>query len=181
MRRRGVLIVLATVVLTGAAAIAFLAAGQRELLAPALQQVAPASAVTATALAGTVYAREGADRLLQRERTGHPCSAAVEMGCPPSTPLRSVPMFLVRDSVNAIRAFIAQDPRNGCALDWRIDVSDGAFYDTCHGSLYDRQGRRIGGPSPWNLNEWAVLEKDGAIFIDPTKILTGAAPGFYPR
>jgi hypothetical protein len=36
----------------------------------------------------------------------------------------------------------------------------------------------VGGPSPWNLNEWAVELRDGKVFVDPSKILTGQAPGF---
>jgi Rieske Fe-S protein len=47
------------------------------------------------------------------------------------------------------------------------------FYDECHGALYDRQGRVVGGPSPWNLNQWAVEVRDNTIFVDPSKIVTG--------
>lgn len=99
------------------------------------------------------------------------------MGCPLSTPVRMVPLFLVRDSADAIRAFIGQDPRNGCKLLWRTDVQGGVFYDPCHGSLYNRQGRVVGGPSPWNLNAWAVEVIDGKVVVDPSRILTGHAPG----
>jgi Rieske [2Fe-2S] domain len=142
------------------------------------QEVGQASDVAATPTVTSVRARDGADRLLQRERTGYPCSSAEPtMGCPVSTPVRMVPLFLVRDSVGAIRAFIGEDPRNSCKLLWRTDIQGGVFYDPCHGSLYNRQGRVVGGPSPWNLNEWAVGTSDGKVFVDPSKILTGQAPG----
>jgi nitrite reductase/ring-hydroxylating ferredoxin subunit len=95
------------------------------------------------------------------------------MGCPLSTPVRTVSLFLVRDAADMIRAFIGEDPRNGCVLLWRTDVRGGVFYDPCHASLYNRQGRVVGGPSPWDLNEWAVEVKDGKVFVDPSKIITG--------
>jgi nitrite reductase/ring-hydroxylating ferredoxin subunit len=144
------------------------------------QEVASASEVTATPLSGNVRARQGADRLLQRERAGYPCGfvfpgAVPTLGCSPSTPVQMVPLFLVRDSADAIRAFIGEDPRNGCRLLWRTDVQGGVFYDPCHGSLYNRQGRVVGGPSPWDLNAWAVEVKGGKVFVDPTKIITGQA------
>ncbi len=85
-----------------------------------------------------------------------------------------VPLLLVRDSADTIRAFIGEDPRNGCVLVSRTDLLRG-FYDPCHGSIYDRKGRVVGGPSPWDLNEWAVEVRDGKVFVDPSKIITGTA------
>jgi hypothetical protein len=166
--------------LAAGAAIAFvLLAGGSEALSS--QQVASASEVTASPLAGSVRARQGADRLLQRERTGYPCGAVSPgavptMGCSLSTPVQMVPLFLVRDFADfrsTIRAFIGEDPRNGCRLVWRTDIQGGVFYDPCHGSMYDRQGRVVGGPSPWDLNEWSVEVRDGKVFVDPSKIITG--------
>jgi Rieske [2Fe-2S] domain len=177
-RKRGIaLIALAGVIVAGAAlAFVLLAGGPADTIPP--QEVALASDVTATPIAASVRARDGADRLLQRERTGRPCSTAEPaLGCPLSTPVQMVPLFLVRDSAGAIRAFIGEDPRNSCKLLWRTDVQSGVFYDPCHGSLYNRQGRVVGGPSPWNLNEWAVGISDGKVSVDPSKILTGQAPG----
>jgi nitrite reductase/ring-hydroxylating ferredoxin subunit len=156
--------------------IAFVAGGRSETLTS--QEVGRTLAITGTPLSGSVRAPDGADRLLQRERTGYPCGAVPTMGCPPSTPIRMVPLFLVRDAADTIRAFIGEDPRNSCKLLWRTDVQGGVFYDPCHASMYDRQGRVVGGPSPWNLNEWAVELRDGKVFVDPSKILTGQAPGF---
>lgn len=165
-----------------AAVLAFIFLAHRESVALPVQEVARASEITATPLVREVTAQDGADRLLQRERTGHPCAAsAPTMGCPAFTPIRTVPVFLVRDSSDRIRAFIGEDPRNSCKLLWRTDVQSGVFYDPCHGSLYDRQGRVVGGPSPWDLNEWAVETKNDTVLVDPSKILTGDAPGFARR
>ena len=172
---------MAGVAIAGAAlAFVLVARSAAEAIPP--QEVGQASDITATPTHASVRARDGADRLLQRERTGYPCSSAEPiMGCPLSTPVRMVPLFLVRDSSGAIRAFIGEDPRNSCKLLWRTDIGSGVFYDPCHGSLYDRQGRVVGGPSPWNLNEWAVGISDGRVSVDPSKILTGQAPGIGTR
>lgn len=165
-----------------AAAIAFVFLAHRESVALPQQEVAEASAVNATPLVRGVTAQDGADRLLQRARTGRPCTAtAPTMGCPPFTPIREVQVFVVRDSSDRIRAFIGEDPRNGCKFLWRTDVQAGVFYDPCHGSLYDRQGHVVGGPSPWNLNEWAVEVRNDRVLVDPSKTITGDAPGFTGR
>jgi nitrite reductase/ring-hydroxylating ferredoxin subunit len=176
-RGRGVLLLVAGCALVaGVIVIAFIPWGRGETLTT--QEVAHASEVTATPIASSVRAQDGADRLLQRERTGYPCGGAPTMGCPLSVPVRMVPLFLIRDSGNTIRAFVGEDPRNGCKLLWRTDIHDGAFFDSCHGSFYNRDGRVIGGPSPWNLNEWAVEVTDDTVFVDPARIIPGGAPGF---
>jgi nitrite reductase/ring-hydroxylating ferredoxin subunit len=172
MRGRGVLLLVGLSILVGAVILTVLTfSGRSDALA--VQSVGNASEVGGTPIARTVRAADGADRLLQRERTGYPCGGAQTMGCPVSTPLRMVPMFLVRDSAGAIHAFIGNDPRNGCALEWRSEVQGGVFYDGCHGAVYDRQGRVLGGPSSWELNQWSVEVRDNTVFVDPSKIITG--------
>ena len=172
MRRRGVLLPVALSIFVAAVIlVVFALSGRGDALA--VQSVGNASEVGSTPLSGMVRAADGADRLLQRERTGYPCDGAQMMGCPPSTPVRMVPLFLVRDSAGTIRAFIGRDPRNGCALEWLPDVQGGVFHDVCHGALYDRQGRVVGGPSPWNLNQWTVEVRDNTVFVDPSRIITG--------
>lgn len=172
MRGRGVLLVVGvSLFVVGLFLIVLTLGGRSDALA--VQSVGSASEVGTTPLSATVRAPDGADRLLQRERTGYPCGGAQTMGCPVSTPIRLVPVFLVRDSAGTIHAFIGKDPRNGCALEWRSDVQGGVFYDVCHGALYDRQGHVVGGPSPWNLNQWTVEVRDNTVFVDPSKIITG--------
>jgi hypothetical protein len=84
----------------------------------------------------------------------------------------------------ALHAFIGEDPRNGCALEWMTLPSDynwfidgvrvqAVFRDPCHGSQYDRRGQVIGGPSPWNLIELATAIRDGDLYVDPGNILVG--------
>lgn len=173
-------VVVALFVLVAVAAVAFVGLGHRESIALPIQDVGRASEIDQTPRIVSLIAEGGADRVLQRDRTGNPCGVMI-MGCPPSTPVRQVPLILVRDPTGTIRAFVGEDPRDGCLLDWRPEFPPGVLRDICHGSIYDRQGHRIGGPSPWDLNEWAVQVRGDRILVDPSKIVTGAAPGFAQR
>lgn len=72
-------------------------------------------------------------------------------------------LYVVRDNDGSIRAFIGVDPRNGCELRWL--PSYGQFEDRCHASIYDRDGRHIAGPGPWDLNEAVIDIRNGAIYV----------------
>ena len=87
-----------------------------------------------------------------------------------------------------MHAFIGTDPRNGCALQWKTLPSESNWYidgvrvqavfnDPCHGSAYDRRGRVIAGPSPWDLNELATEVRGTELFVDPGRILVGTCRG----
>lgn len=91
-------------------------------------------------------------------------------------------LYLARDEGGAVRAFLAADPRNGCALDWiRVAMSTGPsgatyeqrFHDVCHGSLYDRNGTPAGGPGPWALDEAVISVRDGVVFVRTREVRTG--------
>lgn len=148
--------------------------------------VAKTSEVSRTPLAVQVKMRQGADRVLQRQQTGLlPCSAQT-MGCPAVLQVENVTVLLVRDDAAVLHAFVGEDPRNGCGLEWLPSATAGAsgpglFDDVCHGSLYDRTGDRVGGPSPWNLNELATSIRDDVIWIDTGHIVVGACPGCPSR
>ena len=89
-----------------------------------------------------------------------------------------LPIYLVR-SDGSVRAFIGIDPRNGCRLVVRhIQMQSGGsavttLYDACHGSLYDLTGSRIGGPSPWSLDELFANVRDGVVYIDRSSVTPG--------
>jgi Rieske Fe-S protein len=103
------------------------------------------------------------------------------MGCPVTTELRATLVFLVRDEGDQLHAFIGEDPRNACALEWIPEKPEkqqpAVFHDICHGSIYDRRGHIIGGPSPFDLNELATEIRDGDVYVDPGRILIGQCPG----
>jgi hypothetical protein len=175
VRNRGLLLVVGGALLVGSAVVVFLA--QR----PPLYQYPPPYVVAKAAdLSGTpqpiqVVLQRGADRVLQRNGTGFPCPPVQrQMGCPASPEFRPTSVFLVRDEAGGLHALIGEDPRNGCALEWKYETM---FYDVCHGSIYDRRGQRVGGPSPWNLNELALEIRDGDVYINPGRIVVGACPG----
>lgn len=185
MRGKGVLLVTALAGAAALGAVAFLA--QRPAYGPALapHAVARVSDVSPTPLAVKVLFRRGSDRILQRERTGlRPCSTG-DMGCQSSVETVPVRVFLVQDEAGLLHAFIGEDPRSGCALEWRAEQVEqrqpAGFHDLCHGSHYDRRGRIAGGPSPWGLNELALEARGDMLWVDPRAILTGpchaCAPG----
>jgi len=164
--------------------VAFLAQEKgREVAAPSyVGMVVPLDEMSLTPRGIPVVMRRGADRVQQRAGSSSflPCGPGV-MGCASSSGLVPVTVFLLRDETGQPRAFIGEDPRNGCALEWvpgRAEQQQRAvFHDSCHGSIYDRQGRVVGGPSPWNLNGLAIEVREGKAYIDPKVIVTGDCPG----
>lgn len=185
MRRKGVLIVLGGALLGAVGVVAFLAQRPAGVNPPPPYAVARAADVTTTPQAISVVMRRGFDRVLHREGSRLSCADG-SMGCPGTTELRPTTVFLVRDEGGVPHAFIGEDPRNGCALEWKTlppDYNwfiegvrvDGGFYDLCHGSMYDRHGRVIAGPSPWDLNQLATEIRDADLYVDPGTILVGAS------
>src|SRR5712692_134562 len=135
MRKKGVLLVVGGVVVLALGLVGVLARQSREEQPPAPSAAATVDEISTTPRPVQVVMRRGADRVLQRERAGVPCSAGV-MGCPGSIELWGVTIFLVRDEGDALHAFIGEDPRNGCALEWlpeRPELQQRAlFHDVCH-------------------------------------------------
>jgi hypothetical protein len=175
VRNRRLLLVLGGA-LAAAALILFLAQRSPVYPYPPPYIVARAAEVSGTPQAIQVVLQRGADRTLQRYRSDWRCSPMPgQMGCPASIEVRPITMFLVRDEAGALHAFIGEDPRNGCALEWL--TSPGVFHDVCHGSIYDRRGQRVGGPSPWNLNQLATEIRGGDVYIDAGRIVIGDCPG----
>ena len=89
-----------------------------------------------------------------------------------------LPVWVVRTDGD-VRAFIAIDPRNGCSLDmiltYASSYSKGAtvFHDICHGSVYDHAGQRVGGPSPWGLDQLVLSVRNGTVYADRHSVIPG--------
>lgn len=172
--------------------VAFLAQRPAEIPPPAPYAVAKIEAVTSTPLVVSVVMNRGADRLMQRQRYGSPWQCTVvSMGCPATTELRATPVFLVNDEAGTLHAFVGEDPRTGCALDWlpatgtqtatgTINGHPAYLHDTCQGSVYNRRGEIAGGPSQFNLNELATEVRDGDVYVNPGRIIVGAC-GYCSR
>lgn len=98
------------------------------------------------------------------------------MGPRPSQPELGV--WLVR-SGSDVHAFIASDPRNGCRLEllyatrYRGEPGEPVLHDICHGSLYLLSGQRMGGPSPWDLDELVASVRGGVVYVDRRSVLPG--------
>lgn len=176
------MIVIAGAVVGAIAVVAFLAQRPPAYVS-APYAVAKVAEVSSTPKAVSVVMRRGAERVLQRERSGFG-SCPGSLGCPGSTGPRPTTVFLVRDEGGELHAFIGADPRNGCALEWFTLPPDrnwfiegvrvqAVFRDPCHDSMYDRRGQVIGGPSPWDLNQLANEVRHGDLYVDPGNILVG--------
>ena len=93
--------------------------------------------------------------------------------------LDELPVFVVKRG-HDVRAFIGLDPRNGCRLETTtISFASNApgrlvFHDVCHGSIYDLAGKRIGGPSPWDLDEIVASVRGGVVRADRRAVIPGA-------
>lgn len=144
--------------------------------------VARVADISATPITRQVTFARGSDRVEQRKGGSAECrGAGSNMGCT-AIVIAPVTVFLVRDAANTVHAFIGEDPRNGCALVWYPDSHPPTtqtpnlevFYDTCHGSIYDRTGKVVGGPSPWNLNELASEVRGEELWVNPGRVKVGA-------
>jgi Rieske Fe-S protein len=62
--------------------------------------------------------------------------------------------WLVRSAGGQVRAFSTVCPHLGCGIDWN-DVTK-KFDCPCHGSVFDVEGRCVGGPAPRGMDELDV-------------------------
>ena len=87
-------------------------------------------------------------------------------------------LYLARTE-SAVMAFAQQSPKQGCRLVFAevIDVpemylADGAmFHDPCHGAMFALDGTHLAGPSPRDLDQYAVEIDAGRIVVDTTRLL----------
>lgn len=73
------------------------------------------------------------------------------------------PVVLVRNSQGQIKAFSAVCTHLGCIVEFRID--DKKFHCNCHGSVFDIDGKNIGGPAPRPLQPYRVDLKGDDIIV----------------
>lgn len=73
------------------------------------------------------------------------------------------PVILVRNSEGQIKAFSAVCTHLGCIVEYRSD--DKNFHCNCHGSVFDVNGKNIGGPAPRPLQPYRVELKEDNIIV----------------
>jgi Rieske Fe-S protein len=98
------------------------------------------------------------------------CCLMYEFGVARASKTAGLPVYVTR-SADEVHAFIGVDPRNGCALEYL--QSGPVLHDVCHGSIYDLKGQRVGGPSPFSLDELVITIHNGLIYADATKVIPG--------
>jgi hypothetical protein len=91
---------------------------------------------------------------------------------------KELPVYLVRDG-DEVRGFIGVDPRNRCEIELlpARTLPWGSFpamlHDVCHGSIYNFAGERIGGPSPWSLDELVLTVSGGRVYVRSDAVIPG--------
>jgi cytochrome b6-f complex iron-sulfur subunit len=89
---------------------------------------------------------------------------------PDATPYLNAPgRFFIVHNENGIMALYRKCPHLGCTVPW-VEASH-EFRCPCHGSIYDYDGAKIGGPTPRGLDLMAItVEPTGDISVDTGEI-----------
>ncbi len=97
-----------------------------------------------------------------------------------------VVFHVVRLPDGKLLALSAKDPHLGCTVALSpagypqpkgFDAGIARFHTPCHGEQYDLAGRRVFGPSPRDLDRYAVSVSDsGIVSVDLDALTIGASP-----
>ena len=63
----------------------------------------------------------------------------------------------------SLRAFSAVCTHLGCIVRWEAGMEH--LYCACHGGMFDRAGRVVGGPPPRPLPRYPVEVREGQVFV----------------
>jgi cytochrome b6-f complex iron-sulfur subunit len=119
--------------------------------------------VLAEASAGTI-------RLLWPNKTGAFGStinvAAADIPAPNTTPFVYAPgKFYVIHNDDGVMALYWKCPHLGCTVPWNEGEFD--FHCPCHGSIYDYDGAKIGGPAPRAMDYMGItVQPSGDLVVD---------------
>jgi menaquinol-cytochrome c reductase iron-sulfur subunit len=72
-------------------------------------------------------------------------------------------IWIVKNADDRITAFSPNCPHLGCGYRWF--ASDQQFKCPCHGSVFDINGKVLGGPSPRSLDTLEVKQEDGRVLV----------------
>lgn len=95
--------------------------------------------------------------------------------------------YLVRLTDKEFVALSWREPGHGCTVPWRPTFAwpdpenggalrTGWFRDPCGGSTFDRDGTRVFGPAPRNMDRYAVSVVGGQVSVDTSQYVCGFAP-----
>lgn len=80
-------------------------------------------------------------------------------------------VFIMREGMN-VRVFLSDARHLPEDTLWWCP-NEQVFVEVEHGSTFDRQGRKIGGPAQGGLNQYRVRVDDGKIVVDRSEIVVG--------
>lgn len=94
---------------------------------------------------------------------------------------------LVRVSEKEFVALSWRDPHSTCIIPWRPTfawpdpfnggvITTGWFRDPCHGSTYNKEGIRVFGPAPRNMDRYTVTIVNNIVSVDTSQYVCGFAP-----
>ena len=72
-------------------------------------------------------------------------------------------VILVRSQKDQVKAFSAVCTHLGCIVEYRAEEKD--FHCNCHGSVFDINGKNIGGPAPRPLRPYRVTLSGSEITV----------------
>ena len=72
-------------------------------------------------------------------------------------------LWLVKRPDDSVTAFAPNCPHLGCGYRW--SGSDQRFKCPCHGSVFDIDGKVLGGPSPRSLDTLEVRQESGRVLV----------------
>jgi Rieske Fe-S protein len=73
------------------------------------------------------------------------------------------PVMIVRNDAGQIKAFSAVCTHLGCIVEFRS--ADRKFHCNCHGSVFDYDGKNVGGPAPRPLQSFRVEIRQDDIYV----------------
>jgi len=102
------------------------------------------------------------------------------------TPIIDGKFYLVRPSEETFLALSWREPGRGCTIPWRPDFvwpdpvtkepRLGWFRDPCRGSTFDREGHRVFGPAPRDMDRYLVTIVNDRITVDTSRYICGFTP-----
>jgi cytochrome b6-f complex iron-sulfur subunit len=142
--------------------------------APEAQKVTRRSFVRNATLGSTAIVTTllsaGTIRLLWPNKTGafggDIAVAGSSVPPPDGTPFLNAPgKFFIVHNDDGVMALYRKCPHLGCTVPW-VESSH-EFRCPCHGSIYDYDGAKVGGPTPRGLDLMAVtVESSGNLVVD---------------
>jgi menaquinol-cytochrome c reductase iron-sulfur subunit len=72
-------------------------------------------------------------------------------------------IWLVKRQDNTVTAYSPSCPHMGCGYRW--SAADKRFKCPCHGSVFDVNGKVLGGPSPRSLDTLEVKQEGGIVLV----------------